>query len=139
MVRWRRGIHGGQGERGVGPGGQTGELWAHRDRSHTSSTGHQSLTVPQQGTNTCETSRCSVPVCSKATLHRGQVLASPPWGVCRTCRGEESRAPGGPFGRTNFPPIAHGDHFPHQRGFVVSVRLPTWHPTLTALSVPPLI
>ena len=87
------------GKRSRPRGGQTGELWARKDRSHTSNTGHQSLAVPQWGANACETHQCSVPVCSKATLHRGQMLASLPWGVCRRCQGEESRAPRGPFSR----------------------------------------
>lgn len=34
---------------------------------------------------------------------------------------------GDPLIESNFPPIADGDHFPHQRGFVVSIYLPIWH------------
>lgn len=54
-------------------------------------------------------------------------------------RVRKAELPGDPSVESNFPPIAAGDHFSCQRGFVVSIHLPTWHPALMALSVPPLI
>lgn len=43
-------------------------------------------------------------------------------------RVRRAELPGDPSVESNFPPAADGDHFPCQRGFVVSVHLPAWHP-----------
>lgn len=140
MVRWRRGTHGGQGK----------EEQAQEDKQESCRHTGTGLTPAIQGTTVSPTlSGEQMPVrptsvacqCAPRPLYTEDRC----WLACLRVSAGHARVrtaelPGDPSAESKLPPVVDdGDHFPHQRGSVVSVPLLTWHPTLMALSVPPLV
>lgn len=96
------------------------------------------LAVPQWGAKACDTPAAASQHTPRP-LDQGQMLTSPPWSVCRTCQGKIGIAPRRPFGGKQLSSHCRWQPRSFQRGVVVSIHLPPWHPAPMALSVPPLL
>lgn len=136
-VRKRRGIHGGQGKRGLSQVDTQESREETRPGLGPAAVQYRALKShhPSVGSKDHEIHWCGVPACSKATLRTDA------WEQCwlayfsvsaQHIRVRTAKFPWDPSGEVS-------SYFPCQRGFVVSIRCPTWRPALVGLSIPPLV